>query len=399
MHRIFSIGYSFVGLAAFSWVLCGSFCHSESFYCITVVPERCFQIEPLAGGWALGPSELTEQVPDLRQELVFLGINGRPDAAKKNVFLKLSSSGQHCLTAMGERIYLVKTICDSFSFSTEPTDLWIECLSLKEERIEVGINLIGLNGELVKKALVLPKRAEPLVWEIGGIRVDPSFGVKQKMRRVGCDRFLAMYGGAEYADKAAKERVDFSSLSGENYCRYLTEGDLLLWDGDRWQTMGVFQGNGELVPLLEVSRIDEKFMTLTLWDVNGLAHQTINLVKMTSSPMEIAEILKELSFVGMRTWTKPILQAGNDRLVLSPDDWVIYTDAGWKKVLTRKQIEDYLSGSLQTPLLVFHAIEHEEQGMVLAGHLFNAQRTLVESITLPLKQTIEEASPAGNMGG
>ena len=60
--------------------------------------------------------------------------------------------------------------------------------------------------------------------------------------------------------------------------------------------------------------------------------------------------------------------------------------------LTRKRLEDYLSGKLRTPLLVFERMDKEGGEFVFKGHVFNAQRTAVESISLPLKQITEVTS-------
>ena len=103
----------------------------------------------------------------------------------------------------------------------------------------------------------------------------------------------------------------------------------------------------------------------------------------------------------MRTWSRPIIMAGKDRLVLSPDDWVIYTGKQWERVTSKKQLEEYLSGKIRSPLLVFEKIDKEAGEFVFKGHVFNAQRTVVETLSLPLKQVSETAlsDHSGQEGG
>ncbi|WP_100934356.1 hypothetical protein [Candidatus Chlamydia corallus] len=390
-------------------MLCYSPNYATDLYSISLSAQESFggirgfpQEENLSGGpWALNFPDLEERLPDLRKEVIFLGSNDRPDACGRKFSLQLASSKEHYVASLKERIYLNVTPSSrgpvySFSPKGVPTELWIECFSVSVDgRVEVKVRLQGLNKELISKprdyeTLFLNPPATKLdCWEIGGIRVDASFPVKQKIRRIGVDKFLLMHGGSEYADKVTKERVDFVSSDEENYSRYLAVGDVLLWDGNFWQTCGEFQGSSTAVPLFEVKRIDDKVMIADLWNVGGTQRQTISLVKGLPSPIEINEIVREIEFIGMRSWSKPIVLVGGQRLILSPDDWILRTATGWEKLSKAEQIQDYLTGRATGPLLVFEKLEKDLRGFVLRGHMFNAQRTLVETISLPLKQGFE----------
>ncbi|WP_108896867.1 hypothetical protein [Chlamydia serpentis] len=405
-------------------MLCYSPNYATDLYNISLVAEENFgeikafpQAENLLeGAWALDFPDLEERLPDLRKELMFLGSNDRPDAFGGKFALQLGSSQERYIAALKERVYLNVSASSrgpvySFSPKGVPTPLWIECFSVDMNgRLEVRVRLQGLNQHLISKPrdyeiLFLNPPATKLdCWEIGGIRVDASFPVKQKIRRIGADKFLFMHGGSEYADKATKERVDFVSAEEENYSRYLAVGDILLWDGNFWQTCGEFQGVSAEVPLFEVKRIDDKVMIADLWNVGGTQRQTISLVKGLPSPIEVSEVIREVEFIGMRSWSKPIIIAGGQRLILSPDDWILRTATGWEKLARSDQIENYVSGKVSGPLLVFEKLEKDFRGFVLRGHMFNAQRTLVETISLPLKQGFEpsvasqEVSPNTRLG-
>lgn len=407
MHQLFSIGYSLISIAAFFWMVCGSSNYVGNIYGLSLQYDETKNMRAsfsksqdiTSGMWVLDFPTLKESLPDLRQEVIFLGSNNRPDALGGKFLLELASSKDRYVACANEKVYLQPLPLDEgggFTFSPkgQPTDLWLECRPLSgDNRIEIRVRLLGVNKEMITS----PKERETLClsvpprglesWEIGGIRVDASFPVKQKIRRIGIDKFLLMHGGAAYADIASKERVDFISSSNENYSRYLSVGDILLWDGNSWRTCGEFQGDSSQVPLLEVKKIDEKSMLIEIWSVGGMAHQAFNLAKFTSSPMEIAEILKDFEFVGMRSWSRPILHVHGQRLILSPDDWIVYSETGgWEKIVRKEQLEAYLSGQISGPLLIFDKLEKDVRGFVFRGHMFNAQRTLVETVTLPLKQ-------------
>ncbi|WP_082904998.1 hypothetical protein [Candidatus Chlamydia sanziniae] len=399
-----------------------------NFYKISLTAEECVgsiqdfpQAEELSeGACALKFPEFEEKLPDLRQEVIFLGSNDRPDALGGKFTLELVSSGDRYIAAPEEKVYLQMetSACGPryfFSPAGISTELWLECRSLGlEGKIEVKVRLMGMHHAMIsspreREILFLNTRTKIMdFWEIGGVKVDASFPIKQKIRRLGFDKFLLMHGGTEYADKATKERVDFVSITGENYSRYLAIGDILLWDGSFWQTCGEFQGESSQVPLLEVKKIDDKIMLIDLWNVEGTMHQSVSLVKTLPSPMEVTEVMREIEFIGMRSWSRPIVLMGEQRMILSPDDWILRTETGWEKIMTVQQIQDYLSGMVSGPLFVFDKLEKDLSGFVLRGHMFNVQRTLVETILLPLKQGFEAdiatmhqeaSSPSPRAGG
>ncbi|KDU80375.1 hypothetical protein DU19_0953 [Chlamydia muridarum] len=342
---------------------------------------------------------IEEELPDLRNQILFLGCNKRPDAQGDKFFLELAFTHEIQEFSLKEKVFLRQGLDEKeLAFSYEPTPLWLECRPTVDGRsIEVSVRMTGVLREVIASPKeharfslsIAPKFSQ--TWEIGGVRVEPSIAVKQRIRCIGGDKFLLMHGGADYAVQAAKDRVDFESLSGEPYSQYLAVGDVLVWDKDRWVSYGAFSGDGTKVPLLEVKRIDERMMVIELWSVDGLMSQQITLVKQVPSPIEIAELVKEFSFVGMRTWSRPIITAGRDRLVLSADDWVIYTGKHWERMTSKSQLEEYLSGKLRSPLLIFEKIDKEGGEFVFKGHIFNAQRTIVEAVSLPLKQVSEMA--------
>ncbi|EPP34657.1 hypothetical protein CP10139811_0671 [Chlamydia ibidis] len=399
-----------VGIAAFLFMICGcpndanslcsAFLSSDEWLSKTKENLKDQENSLSFGGWSLEEPVLRERLPDLRREVIFLGSNKRPDASGGKFYLELLSTKDRYVATSGEKVYLqfMPTPDDCcFKFSRIPTDLWLECHSGVDERsLEVKVVYLGLSQSVVDvpkdhARFVLTAPAKGLLegWEIGGVRVDASFPVKQKMRRLGVDRFLQMHGGPDYAHKAMKERVDFVSLSDENYSRYVAVGDILLWDGDRWQSCGEFEGDHSQAPLMEVKRLDDKVLVIDVWSPDGTSHQAMSLVKVISSPIEITEIIKEFEFIGMRTWSRPIINAGGHRLTLSPDDWVVHTGKSWERIVRADQLEDYLSGKIQGPLFVFDKLDKDARGYVLRGHIFNAQRTLVESVVLPLKQGLD----------
>lgn len=345
--------------------------------------------------WQLQEMVCQEALPDLREELMFVGCNRRPDAKSHAVCLELKQSRSTQTVAFGEKVYLRQTSTPwgaHFVFSPSVTQCWIECYAVAGDMLEVRVFLKDSEGKLVTspqeftKFTLASQQSPQQAWEIGGIRVDASFAIKQKFRYIGKDLFFCMHGGAEFAEKAQKDRVDFTSISGETYSRFLSVGDMLLWDGNCWQPYGTFLGNRSEAPLLEVKRQDDKIMVLDIWHENGSTRQTVSLVKAIPASSGIKTFLEELLFVGMRTWARPILQAGTQRFTLMANDWLYRDGDHWERISSKQQLDDYVSGKIQGPLFVFEEIERKNNEIFLHGHLFNGLRTHVEKVTLALNQ-------------
>jgi len=386
----------------------------------TQAEDQDFGEGPLALNWV--PPLM--QLPDLRVELQFLGQNGRPDAAHgKAVFhIGLKSSGECRSIREGERVYLVyqgnyaSSFLDRtpyrepittaqrplwgdvptsnkgsyvFSPDNQPTPLWLETCFKGDGEISLRVNMLDEKGGLVNtpqelrqitlQAQEFPK-SQITGWELGGYRVDSTLLVRQKARWMGSDRFLEMHGGEAFSYVVGRERIDF--LDGETaYSCFIGPNDYLVWKEERWVTkMPGEQTEGS--PILCVRKIDEKIMSLELWDVLGRAKTVLSLIR-AKDHNKTPNLSQEFKFVGAKTWAQFIVECRNGvRLTLKPNDWLVLTQNGWKKLDSPEQIDEYVDGKLTGPLFVLDKMAKQNGRQVLVGHLFNASRTEIEEIEL-----------------
>ncbi|MCC5831953.1 MAG: hypothetical protein JJU12_02800 [Chlamydiales bacterium] len=364
------------------------------------------------------------QLPDLRNELQFFGENGRPDMArgKLSFHLGLKSSTEVRSVRENERVYLIyqgnyaSAYIDrtpyrepislverplwgdvsvaskgSYHFSpdNQPTPLWLEIISSSPNSLSLSVKMLDEKAVLVKKPSELREitltaqefpKSQTAGWELGGYRVDSTLLVRQKARWIGSDRFLEMHGGDEYAFAFGKEKIDF--LDGETpYSCFAGPRDFLVWRGGRWNTP--MQGeNTEGLPILCIKKIDEKIMTLELWDGQGRAKTTLSLIR-SKDHNKSPDLAQEFKFVGVKTWAQFIVECRNSgRLTLKPNDWLVLTQEGWKKLDSPDQIDAYVNGSLIGPLFVLDTMIKQNGRQILVGHLFNLSRTEVEEVEL-----------------
>jgi hypothetical protein len=381
----------------------------------TVLPQCSFARTPAeyeaisSPALSLDFSPLSVQLPDLRRYLVYYGKNGRPDAKDETLALYFTFTGNKAPTPIlpGERRYVLfdkQQTPNQYVFSPDnaATALWIEASAQGNVAI-VNVRMKGENDQVISEPAAYGQftlaekefvRFGGTVWELGKWRVDGTILARQRSRWFGIDKFLEKHGGEEYKNLLSKQRIDFGE-NDEAYSVYVGAGDCLVWKGDRWHP--VKSGEDSLnYALLCVKKIDERVMNLELWDVGGKGKVSLNLVKANEAwlPQNLEQNFK---FVGARTRTQFVFEVNKERVLVSPHDWLLLTESGWKKLVTPKDIDDYVERRKVGPLFVFDSVGRKDDRQVIIGTLFNGARTEMVTIELPLQQG--GSSPTGGSGG
>ena len=139
-----------------------------------------------------------------------------------------------------------------------------------------------------------------------------------------------------------------------------------------------------------MNKVDERLMRLDLWDVGGKARISLNLIKSTETqvPQNIQQVFK---FVGARTRSQLLFEVQGERMVVSPQDWLLFIDGKWKKLTTPAEIDDYVERKTVGPLFVIDEVVREDGRQVLMGTIFNSTRTGMSPVEIPL---LQGASPS-----
>lgn len=359
------------------------------------------------------------RLPDLKSLLVYYGKNGRPDANDESIKLHFTFNGQKSVqsVATGEKVYLTidkKTSPCKYNFSpnNEETNLWFEakpdsqgaslCVFMKDENNEIVQEPSNFAlFQLPEKEFV--RFASGQTWEIGKWRVDGTLLARQKARWMGVDLFLEKHGGEEFLNMLGKQRVNFEE-GEESYSVFIKAGDCLVWEGNRWSVKP--PGSESLGhPLMCVKKVDERIMTFELWDIEGKGKIMLNLIRHhDSNPVQ--HLAQEFKFVGARTKTQCVFQVNNSRMIVKPNDWLLLTDSGWKKLNSLEDIDDYVNSRITGTLFVLEDIIKKDEKSHLVGTVFNPTRTDMQTIeiamqpsahTPPLKEQLINSRNEQNM--
>lgn len=336
------------------------------------------------------------QLPDLRQKVSYYGQNNRPDAHKDSSLMHFSINNNTVSVAPSQPLYL-QYDKDSgggnyrFSPNNRETSLWIEAIP-GEKEASILVRMVDENGELVtspytNESFQLKEKefarygGKP--WEIGKWRVDGTLLARQKARWFGVDKFLERHGGNEYESVMGKNRIDFTDTD-DYYSVFVNEGTALVWDGEHWKT--VIPGEeSKGLPLLVVKKVDDRLMNLELWDVEGKKKIALNLLKSMETWVP-QNIQQDFKFLGARTRSQFVFEVGDEKMLLSPHDWLLLTDQGWEKLNTPEEIDDYVDLHDKGTLFVFDGMVRVGDQQVLKGSMFNPTRTQVHDMDLPVQK-------------
>jgi hypothetical protein len=392
--------------AAIVWLLRPSEIKEGDFKTVKVAPPpRAFALSPDAyqslqnPAFSLNFETPKVKLPDLKNVLVYYGKNGRPDAQKGNELLHFSINGgkETRPVAPGEKLYLTydkRSDGAKYAFSPQnaPTGFWIEA-EPKNQEVLVSVHLIDASGEAVKGAdslssFYLPEKEFARTalngWELGKWRVDATLLARQKAKWVGLDKFLEEHGGSEYLDTLGRQRVDFGE-GEEVYSLFLKQGDTMIWSNDQWKVVAPGDSSYDQ-PLLVVKKIDDRIMNLELWDAQGKGKVVLNLLR-SGDHLPEQNFEKNFKFMGARTRSQYVFEIDNERMLLRPQDWLLLTEGGWKKLSTPKEIDDYVERRLTGTLFVFDSIAKKDEKQIIKGTVYNPMRTESYPVELATQST------------
>jgi len=347
----------------------------------------------------LKAGKISLQLPDLKAVLTFTGKNNRPDADPANNVLHISFSGEKSPVSLlpNERYYIFydrKQTPPRYVLSpgNAETPLWIE-VSSSGNQATVKVRMKDEKGEIVQdppsnaqfSLTEKPQTGAPTTnWEIGKLRVDGTLLARQKARWFGSDKFLEKHGGPEYQHIVGKQRIDFGETE-EAYSVFIDKDSILLWDGNQWK---VVPPGPESIgkPILVIKKIDDKLMNFELWDAEGKNKVVLNLLKSNESVVP-PTLMASFHFLGAKTLSQFVFEINKERMTLTPQDWLLYIDKGWRKLTTPEEIDAYVDRKTLGYLFVFDAVEKRDDKQVMVGTLFNRARSDSQSVELVMQQS------------
>ena len=348
------------------------------------------------------------RLPDLRNYIFYYGHNLRPDAKDAGtLFFSLgpvTETNPSFSVKSKEKLFLVSQENREYPFAlspaNRPTAIWFEpTIHSGGASIEVRMkDKLGLVVGEPKDRAQFILTEKPLAIGAGKsfmldqFRADATLFSRQKAKWLGPDLFLDDHGGLEFEPYLGKQRIQFGE--GEDlYSVYLDKDDIMVWKEGKWVVPEPGMATAGY-PLARVTKIEERTMSVELFDVAGRHKVMLTLLKLQEP--NVAFNLSDFDFIGARTRIHSMFFIGGQREIVGPDDWFLKTQEGWKKLKTSKEIDAYVTGLTPGDLLVVNKIEKINETQWLQATLYSQSRSKSETVMIPLKVQGNEMNSANS---
>lgn len=332
------------------------------------------------------------RLPDLRSLLVFYGSNDRPDRSATNQRFQVGLRGTQTLTSVqaGEKVFFkYDTKANRWAISESPTPL-SALFSPQELNAAVTVEYKDADGSSVTSPQDFhsfsltptppPSTAAPAhQWSIGELPVDSSLLERQGGFWWGQDEVVKAFGGDEMAREACRQRVQFG-VGANAYVIWVAEGDCFVYDEGKWKAA---EPGSETIgkPFLKAKSIEARAMHFLLWNPEGSAHLTVDLLhRGVAGEVKVPSI----KIIGARSKKQWIAEILGKRVTLAPDDWVLLKPDGFAQIDTAEMLDEYIQGRLSGNLLVFSGIEKVNGELCLIGTFYDTTRTRHEDFAVSL---------------
>lgn len=341
---------------------------------------------------SLATIERTVRLPELRSFLTFQGCNERPDLSLSKKRVQFSLRGQSALTAnAGEKVYL-RFENNRWTVSEKPTSLSVVFTPQEGGGgVDVVVEIQDEKGNSITtpsehhrfslnaSALANIHSQQQQKWDVGGMPVEPILLEKQDARWYGKDEMVVALGGEAYAYQVERERIQFGAAASA-YVLWVKEGDCFVFDEGKWIAAKPGPETKDKV-LLRAKKIDARQLLFDLWNEDGSAH----VICVLNRRKEIKGVLPpEIKIMGARSQKLWIAEIAGERLVISPTDWLLFSEGKVSKIETKKMLDEYISGILDGGLLAFSGIEKADNDTCLVGIFFDPTRSSQENVSIPL---------------
>ncbi len=343
-----------------------------------LLQTRVFEKSPLA----LQIQRDSFPFPSLKDEICYLGHNTRPDADVNDTVAHLWFKGKkqiHCCH-VNEPIFLSYEN-GLLSASNTQTPLM---LSLSTDGL-------GLKMEAM---LNIENQCRSFKWQAQPQRVpqrlspDSSLAKAcEKLKRLkvyGPDRFIELYGGAEFEAQKCALRVEEDGL-----LNFLNDGDCWIWK-DKWCKAGNFSSS-QSYPLARFSTQGQR-VEVTLWDVDGVNQMQFSpqLVNIGPRALKAQDIFKQIR---KRTHSSVSCRIDGKARIMRKGDWLVKQGDSWHTLRSIEEIDACVQGRISGDLFVFDELEKRSSDWVMRGRLFDQRRTQVQEVALPFSVRNHKPQP------
>ena len=333
------------------------------------------------------PSQLFRLI-NLEKEVLFLGINSRPDAIdfKSEAYIFFHDESEMVKLSKGSKLFLAFTKDGGLKLEKNETPLWIELKTIEKESasIELGVSLKKVGSGVFfegKQKIILKEKGKPFQTSSSDYKALNQ--ALSSAKWWGPDQLFQVYGGQAFEAFKALERIE-CSIGGQRLNIHVQEGDHFYWDGGGFLKQYP-EGTEKPLPACLLRSIHFDKMEWVIWDETGLKQEVVTLKKERPQIAGL-QLEKILTRMRLRTTSSVSCQLNHQTLLLKKGDWLFKTGSGWKILKTLKEIDEVLNFQLEGDLFVFDGIEKISNIPFFLGTLFDKARTTMQKVKFSLPE-------------
>ncbi len=345
------------------------------------------------GSLSLNAARSAQFIPWLGSELLLLGYNTRPDSRslEPQLLLGVKAIGEEKVVKLGETVFLSELDKEkegkkAVQFSKTSTALSVKPLSFGRNSVNFEVCRFHPEEQIEERTELALVTASEAMKRRYSIHQKSEAGFAKTIKEAkhwGKDRLLETRGGEEYRHLKEREKLQFADATGVYVC-FVKAGDFLIWNEGRWRVATQSELSSTL-PIAQVKIATPRSVEIEFWDETGFYHQ-IQKMDAQPAPKQGGRESSLFSSIRLRNNSAVTCIAGKRRLVLREGDWLLKTASGWRNLKTVQQIDDCITHRLIGELFIFEGIEASQGKSVVKGQFFDAMRTQMHSLALPVSQ-------------
>ncbi len=344
----------------FIWFGLGDDLFSLSHWKIKLFPEKNWVSFSL--GLKQDPLEISS--PNVEGEIELLIHRKHPamQDGSCDYFVRLKKNGALKPVFLPARIDLCYE--NGLQFSEKEGPFWLDLEALSDGRVSVKSFVVDLQDEKhLVGSWILKKEEIPFSKKVD----QNSFSFVLNANYLGRDLVLARLQEDVYLFEVGKELFK------------LKEGDLLVWENDRWVQSDVVNLQSDVA---RVGVSSAKEMVLEGWDREGGYYRFLVPVKEEAFSLKTENFLTSLR---VRSEKQLSCMLEKQCMIVHVGDWVMKgADHRWK-ILRSQEKQAYLQGQLRGELLIFERVDTKSGHKRVATSLFNTNHSQMVSMEWDVK--------------
>lgn len=323
-------------------------------------------------------------MPDLSSELSFSYDPPRPDGSSSSLqlLMRLKKSGQCKRVSLPDAVYLEYGQKEKLTFASGETPFSVHLQSAKGNQVEGQAHILAPEmGSVDGVPFSLPLQEGPFQSAQEFPERSP-FRVLAEARWLGQDLVLQ-----RYANGASLERLEWGPAQAPERLD-LQVGQWIVWQEGKWEILPRLDESQQR-PIARIKAIQGKSLLLEGWEIDHHVCLSLN-----PFPGPLLKTRGEELFSALRIRSEKQISCMLEKqcLILRTGDWVLKTAGRWKVLRKPEEREAFLQGKGTGELFVLDRIELKQGQKGVQGHLFNAARSQMISLEIPVQNGRKTAS-------